>query len=79
MPDKKIQGESKYLMDASYRYSTPLLVELTAGNHTLQIGVNEGTFLGENSRPFVPAVSLRYCKRHFGIFDTVHRGKKQKI
>ena len=45
MPDKKIQWESKYLMDASYRYSTPLLVELAAGSHTLQIGVNEGTFL----------------------------------
>lgn len=28
LPDKKIQWESKYLMDASYRYSEPLLVEI---------------------------------------------------
>ncbi len=45
LPDKKIQWENKYLMDASYRYSEPLLVELTAGEHELTFDVSEGNFL----------------------------------
>lgn len=48
LPDKKIQWESKYLMDASYRYSDPLLVELAEGEHTLTFTVSEGTFLFGN-------------------------------
>lgn len=45
LPQKKIQWESKYVMDTSYRYSEPLLVELTEGEHVLTIGVSEGSFL----------------------------------
>lgn len=44
LPEKIFQWESKYLMDASYRYSTPLEVELTAGTHTFELEVTEGTF-----------------------------------
>ena len=45
LPDKKIQWESKYLMDASYRYSAPLCVELEEGEHEFCIGVKEGSLL----------------------------------
>ena len=45
MPSKLIQWEKKYLMDASYRYSTPLELQLTAGEHTFEIAVNEGKFV----------------------------------
>lgn len=45
LPDKLIRWETKALKDASYRYSTPLLVELRKGTHEFSIGVNEGTFL----------------------------------
>ncbi len=45
VPDKVIQWEEKYLMDASYRHSEALLVELTAGTHTISLEVKEGTFL----------------------------------
>lgn len=45
VPDKKIQWESKYVMDSSYRYSEALPIELTAGTHEFEITVLEGTFL----------------------------------
>lgn len=45
LPDKKIQWESKYLMDVSYRYSAPLCVELEEGEHEFCIGVKEGSLL----------------------------------
>lgn len=45
VPNKIIQWESKYLMDASYRHSTPLKVELTKGTHQITLEVDEGTFL----------------------------------
>ena len=45
LPDKKIQWERKALGDASYRYSEPLLVELTKGRHTFGIEVQEGSLL----------------------------------
>lgn len=45
LPEKKIQWEQKELMDASYRYSRPLLVQLSAGKHTIGIEVKEGTLL----------------------------------
>lgn len=57
LPEKVFQWESKYLMDASYRYSSPLEVELTAGTHTFEIEVSEGTFyLGDISLEAVTAV-----------------------
>ena len=45
LPDKLIRWENKYLMDGSYRYSTPLALELTAGTHELMLQINEGSFL----------------------------------
>lgn len=44
LPDKWIHWENKYLMDSAYRYSQPLWVELTKGEHEFTILVNEGTF-----------------------------------
>ncbi len=45
VPDKLIQWEEKYLMDAGYRHSSPLALELSAGIHELAIEVKEGNFL----------------------------------
>lgn len=45
VPNKVIQWESKYLMDSSYRHSSPLKLELTKGNHEIELEVKEGTFL----------------------------------
>lgn len=45
VPNKVIQWENKYLMDSSYRHSSPLALELTAGTHELTFTVNEGSFL----------------------------------
>lgn len=45
MPDKLIRWEHKSLSDASYRYSEPLSVELTAGTHELSFDISEGSFL----------------------------------
>lgn len=44
LPKKLFRWESKYLMDASYRYSTPFEIELTEGTHTFELEVAEGTF-----------------------------------
>lgn len=50
LPDKLIRWEHKEVMDASYRYSDPLPVELTAGVHKLELNIQEGTlFLGNIS------------------------------
>lgn len=45
VPNKLIQWEEKYLMDASYRHSSPLIVELGAGEHEITLIVKEGNFL----------------------------------
>ncbi len=45
MPEKDKRWESKYLMDASYRYTEPLLVLLSEGTHTFEIAMGEGTVL----------------------------------
>lgn len=45
IPDKLIQWESKYLMDASYRHSRPLILELEKGSHTFEFTLTEGTVL----------------------------------
>jgi len=45
MPEKLIQWENEYLMDASYRYSTPLSFELKEGDNTIEINVTEGSLL----------------------------------
>ncbi|MBR1861812.1 MAG: extracellular solute-binding protein [Lachnospiraceae bacterium] len=48
LPDKDIRWEHKEAMDASYRYSEPLAVELTAGEHELELTMQEGTVLVGN-------------------------------
>ena len=45
VPDKLIQWESKYLMDASYRHSYALNLELEAGRNAIEIEATEGNFL----------------------------------
>ena len=45
LPTKLITWEHKELGDSSYRYSNPLLVELSKGEHTFSISVKEGTML----------------------------------
>lgn len=45
LPQKLVRWEHKELGDSSYRYSSPLLVELTKGEHTFGISVKEGTML----------------------------------
>lgn len=44
VPDKAKQWETSDLLDSSARHSEPLLLELSAGTHTLQIQVNGGSF-----------------------------------
>ena len=45
LPAKAEQWEQKYLMDGTYRRTTPFLLQLTAGEHDLTMIVKEGTFL----------------------------------
>lgn len=45
MPEKDKRWESKYLMDASYRYTEPLLVYLEKGSHSFEIAMGEGAVL----------------------------------
>lgn len=45
IPDKVYEWHNKYLLPASYRYTTPLGVELTAGENTLTFTVSEGALL----------------------------------
>jgi hypothetical protein len=45
LPSKSIRWEHKDLMDSSYRYSSPLLVQLEKGEHVFEMTVSEGTYL----------------------------------
>ena len=45
LPDKEIRWEHKNVMDASYRYSQPLKLQLEKGIHELEFLVQEGIFL----------------------------------
>ena len=58
--NKAIQWERKYLMDSSYRHSSPLALELTKGTHELTIDVNEGTFLLGNLTLVAPTAVEEY-------------------
>ena len=60
LPDKDKTWESKYLMDASYRYSEPLLVSLTKGTHTLEISMSEGSVLLGNISLTAPEAVTAY-------------------
>lgn len=44
VPDKVVQWERAYLEDSSYRHSAPLLLQLSAGEHTIRLTVGSGTF-----------------------------------
>jgi ABC-type glycerol-3-phosphate transport system substrate-binding protein len=48
VPDKLRQWENKYLMDASYRWSTPLALELKAGENEITLSLAEGSVLFGN-------------------------------
>jgi ABC-type glycerol-3-phosphate transport system substrate-binding protein len=45
VPNKLIQWENKFFMDASYRNSKPFEIELKEGANELKIDVTEGSFL----------------------------------
>lgn len=45
IPDKRLQWENKYIMDTSYRYSTPLALELKEGKNTIELNISEGSML----------------------------------
>ena len=60
LPDKLIQWEHKEVMDASYRYSDPLLVELTQGEHEITLNIQEGTILLGNISLSAPAQVPKY-------------------
>ena len=45
VPDKLIQWEESYFLDSSSRHSEPLLLQLSAGEHTLVLTVESGAFL----------------------------------
>ncbi len=60
MPDKLKQWEHKELSDGSYRYSCPLKVELTAGEHIFGIKVLEGRFLLGNLTLTAPMTTEEY-------------------
>ncbi|MCR5331144.1 MAG: extracellular solute-binding protein, partial [Lachnospiraceae bacterium] len=60
MPDKLKRWEYKELSDAGYRYSGPLKVELSAGEHRIGIGVTEGHFLIGNLRLVAPYKTANY-------------------
>jgi len=60
MPEKDKRWESKYLMDASYRYTEPLLVYLTEGSHNFEITMGEGTVLLGNISLVAPSEIPEY-------------------
>ena len=60
LPDKLIQWEHKEVMDASYRYSDPLLVEFTQGEHEITLNIQEGTILLGNISLSAPAQVPEY-------------------
>ena len=71
LPDKKIQWQSKYLMDSAYRYSTPLLVELSEGTHEFKITVNEGSFLLGNITLKAPQETTEYTGSNIATGDAL--------
>ena len=60
MPEKDKTWESKYLMDASYRYSEPLMVYLDEGKHTFEISMSEGSVLFGNVALEAPQDVVEY-------------------
>ena len=60
VPEKNIKWESKYLMDSSYRHSSPLKLELSEGEHVFELEVKEGTLLLGNLTLEAPSVVEEY-------------------
>ncbi len=60
MPEKDKRWESKYLMDASYRYTEPLLVSLEKGTHSFEIAMGEGAVLLGNISLVAPTEIPEY-------------------
>lgn len=60
VPNKVVQWENRYLMDSSYRHSTPLKMELKKGKHSFNIEVKEGNFLFGNVRLEAPTAPAPY-------------------
>jgi ABC-type glycerol-3-phosphate transport system substrate-binding protein len=71
LPSKSIQWEHKELSDSSYRYSTPLLVELEQGTHTFEMSVSEGTFLLGNLTLETPDKVAEYTGSEKAEGDTL--------
>lgn len=44
-PEKVMKWQKKYIMDASYRYSTPLLLELQEGENEIGLTLTEGSLM----------------------------------
>jgi len=44
VPDKVVKWERSFLEDGSYRHSDPLLLQLSAGEHTVSLTVGSGNF-----------------------------------
>ena len=60
IPDKEIRWEHKTVMDASYRYSDSLLIELEMGSHELEISIEEGSILLGNVYVESPEIIKEY-------------------
>ncbi len=58
IPNKLIEWSNKYLMDGSYRWSTPLALELEEGENEIELTILEGTvYLGNiylNAETVIP-------------------------
>lgn len=60
VPEKVIQWESKYVMDSSYRHSTPLKFQLSKGKHVFEMEIKEGNVLIGNLTLEAPSVDAAY-------------------
>ncbi len=71
VPNKLIQWEEKYLMDASYRHSSPLALELSKGTHELSFEVKEGNFLLGNITLRAPFETAAYAGSETAAGDAI--------
>lgn len=71
VPNKLIQWEEKYLMDASYRHSSPLALELSKGTHELSFEVKEGNFLLGNITLRAPFETAAYTGSETAAGDAI--------
>lgn len=61
VPNKVLQWETKYLMDAAYRRSTPLILELEQGMNEITLSVAEGSILIGNMYLEKPTQTAEYA------------------